>query len=145
MARTVTGMALGIAGALAWLAAPGQAVAQETDSSSDAAERAGAEAWFREHIQPSLRTAAMSDQSQVPSVPLEPPSEPPGGAAPERFVPYRLVALGPLGMLVLDGDMPQQRGDWSDTLQPPMFRLYFEPMAPPAATPTLPSGHAAGA
>jgi hypothetical protein len=137
-------MALGVVGALGLLGAPGRAVAQDRDPTSDAAVRAGAQAWFREYIEPGLRTLAANEQSEALTVPLEPPGEHPG--VPGRLPIHRLGALGPLGMLVLDVDVPQQRGNWSDPLQPQMFRFYLEPIpAPKTPSPMLPGGRAAGA
>ncbi len=137
-------LALGIVGSLVCLAVPRNVLAQEVEPTSDAANRASAEAWFREYIEPVLSKLVVSDEGEGLYVPLEPPWEHPSGAAPEKRVPRRLGALGPLGMLVLDVDVPQQRGDWNDA-QPQMFRLYFEPTpAPTAPSPTPPSGHAPG-
>jgi hypothetical protein len=144
-------LALGIVGPLVCLAVPRNVLAQEVEPTSDAANRASAEAWFREYIEPVLSKLVVGDQGEGLYVPLEPPWEHPSGAAPEKRVPRRLGALGPLGMLVLDVDVPQQRGDWNERgdwndAQPKMFRLYFEPTpAPTAPSPTLPNGHAPGA
>ena len=141
----LTAMALRIVAPLACVVLPWHAVAHEENATSDAAARAGAEAWFRQYIKPDLAAGGVSDQSEVLSVPLERPGEHPGAAAPAKPAPRRLGALAPLGMLVLDVDVPQPRGNWSDALQPQMFRLYFEPIPPPTAPrPTLPRGRAAG-
>jgi hypothetical protein len=112
------------------------AVAQAVDSD---ASRAGAETWFREYIEPNLNAAEERERSEGLSVPLERPRE----VAPKKSTQRHLGELGPLGMLVLDVDVPQTRGDWNDALQPKMFRLYFEPIPSPAAP--SPRSRAAGA
>ncbi len=136
-------IALGAVSLCAWLAVSSHAWAQQLSRPSDDAELAGARAWFQEYIEPGLLAAGLSEEGKDLTVQPEKPGE---HRTPKKPVPWPLVEVGSLGMLTLDPDVPLQRGDWNDVLQPAMFRLYFEPVPAPAApaqTPPTPS--AAGA
>jgi hypothetical protein len=106
-----------------------------SDRSPDAGVRAGADAWFEEYIQPTLQSSPdrfeASERSPVLYDPLE--SRPPGGptCGPPGASCRHRAQVGSLGTIVLATDSEPPRGDWSETLQPEMFRLYFEPLPEP--------------
>ena len=134
---------MGAVSVFAWLAVSSHAWAQQLSRPSDDAELAGARAWFQAYIEPGLLAAGLSEEGEDLTVQPEKPSE---QRSPRKAVPWPLVEVGSLGMLTLDPDVPLQRGDWNDVLQPAMFRLYFEPVPAPAAPArALPTAHAAGA
>jgi hypothetical protein len=133
-------IAFGALSLCAWLGVCSRAPAQELRSTTDDAERAGAEAWFEQYIQPGLLEAGVSEQGKPEDLTV--PPERPKAPAPKKMTPTPLFEVGSLGMLTLDPDVPQQRGEWSDTLvpgvdsiHPAMFRFYFEPVPPPKAPP----------
>jgi hypothetical protein len=121
----LAGMALA---ALGCLALPVRATAQESNAKADAANRAALEAWFREYIEPGLSKLALNDEGEGLTVPLAPPQAPSSGL-PGNATPHRLGEVGSFGVLVVDPDVPQQRGEWNDDIHPQMFRIYFEPVA----------------
>ena len=109
-----------------WLATPGRVVAGEADPAMDATIRAAGEAWYTKYILPGLQSALL-EQGDVRPVPPDRPSAPPAAPAPSQPKPRALWSLKPLGVLVLDPDVPRSRGGWNEPVQPAMFRLYFEP------------------
>ena len=136
----VGSIALGALSLCVWVAVASPAQAQEVRPTTDDAERAGAEAWFEQYIQPGLLTAALTEQGKPEDLTV--PPEKPKAPAPKKMTPTPLFEVGSMGMLTLDPDVPQERGEWSDTLvpgidsiHPAMFRFYFEPVPPPKAPP----------
>ena len=117
------------------------AASSTSDRASDASIRAGAAAWFREYIQPTLEVSPsrLETSSREPILydPLEsriPSTSPTARSQPPERSCRRRAEVGSLGTVILASDAPQPRGEWDDSLQPEMFRLYFEP-APPAPKP----------
>jgi hypothetical protein len=114
-------------------------------SDPDAATRAGAEAWFREHIEPWLK-ASFGEAAPERNPVLYDPNDAvpmPGKPIPERRVFTHRAHVGTVGVVVLAGDVPPTRGEWTDVREwndplwpAEMFRFYFESVAP--APPTRP-------
>lgn len=136
-------------GLLISLALPWRATAQAAEPSRisldfdpDAAKRAAAEAWFRENVVPRLEASFFEEGRERGPV-LYDPNEAapmPGRPIPERRVFSHRAHVGTVGVVVLAGDLPPSRSEWSDVrdwndpLWPAeMFRFYFErvPPAPP--------------
>jgi hypothetical protein len=136
-------------GLLVSLALPWPAMAQARESSAialdsdpDAAAHAAADRWFREEMEPRLRTLFLEEGRTRGPVLYDPnESAPmPGRPIPERRAFSHRAAVGTAGVVVLAGDLPPTRSEWSDVrdwndpLWPAeMFRFYFErvPPAPP--------------
>jgi hypothetical protein len=139
-----TQIALGIVAGL--LALPWAAFAQDQDDDSpnpdnQAAQHAGVEAWFREHIAPSMARTRWESPPERPPVLYDPNEVPPmpGRPAPDRRSYAHRATVGPVSATLMAGDLPPTRAEWNDTrewdepIRPEMFRFYFEG-APPAST-----------
>jgi hypothetical protein len=113
------------------------------------AERAGDDDWFLDNIQPSLdaerarRPEATIQESPVlydanEAAPM------PGKPIPDRRVYRHRPHVGPVCAVVMAGDLPPTRGEWTDaqdwhdndSLRPELFRFWFE--QPPAEATTTP-------
>jgi len=118
---------------------PGVLTSENSNPDSEDARRAGAEAWFRQNIEPSLTASAFQES---------PPDQPvlydaneaapmPGKPVPERRSWTHKAQVGPIGATLMAGDLPPTRADWNDAsdwnapIRPEMFRFYFESVAPP--------------
>ncbi|HXZ86374.1 MAG TPA: hypothetical protein VEI82_12900 [Myxococcota bacterium] len=111
---------------------------------SEEARRAGAEAWFRENIEPSLHGSRYQESSTERAPVLYDPNEVapmPGRPIPERRTWTHRAQVGGVGAVLMAGDLPPTRGEWTDAsdwnapIRPEMFRFYFESV--PAAKPPI--------
>ena len=124
--------------AVAWLAGVPLCAFAQSDI-----ERAGAEAWFNEYIQPSL--GRHWDDMSIESPPvLYDPNEAriPGRSPLDRTVYRHQAEFGGVRGVVLAGDLPPTRAervdvrDWNDPVErsnpmrAEMFRFYLEPVEP---------------
>lgn len=131
-----------IAPALLIVLAPFGAMAQVTVADT---ERAGAEAWFRNYIEPGLKHHWDDMSIEAPPV-LYDPNEAapvPGRIPMDRAVYRHQAEFGSYRGVVLAGDLPPTRAqrvdvqNWNDIAErtsnagrAEMFRFYLEPVEP---------------
>jgi hypothetical protein len=108
-----------------------------------AAERAGAEAWFRNYIEPALKHHWDDMSIESPPV-LYDPNEAriPGRSPMDRTVYRHQAEFGSYRGVIVAGDLPATRAervdvrDWNDVadrsnpMRAEMFRFYLEPIEP---------------
>ena len=132
-----------IAPALVLALAPFAAWAQTARTPQTADERAGAEVWFRNYIEPAMKHHWDDMSIERPPV-LYDPNEAriPGRSAMDRTIYRHQAEFGSYRGVVLAGDLPATRAervdarDWNDVadrsnpMRSEMFRFYLEPVEP---------------
>jgi hypothetical protein len=119
---------------------PGVLTSENSNPDSDEVRRAGAEAWFRQNIEPSLTASRFQESSSEPGPVLYDANDVapmPGKPIPERRIYAHRAQVGSVGAVLMAGDLPPTRADWNDAsdwnapIRPEMFRFYFERVPPP--------------
>jgi hypothetical protein len=137
--RTIA--ALGLVVTAAW----GAQAQSEPPATAPEIERAAAQDWFLEYIQPSIDLEQQRNPEVLlgnppelfdANVPAPAPVKPP----PDRRLYVYRPKIGNIGLVVQAGDLPPTRSEWADArdwhdndfLRPELFRFYFEPRPAPA-------------
>jgi hypothetical protein len=118
---------------------PGVLTSENSNPDSEEARRAGAEAWFRDNIAPSItRTTFQETPPEQPVLYDANEAAPmPGKPVPDRRSWTHRATVGPVSATLMAGDLPPQRSDWTDAsdwnapIRPEMFRFYFGTVDPP--------------
>jgi len=119
--------------------APGVLTSENSNPDSEAARRAGAEAWFRQNIEPGLEKSRFEESSSEQPVLYDAneAASMPGKPIPERRKYAHRAQVGPVGAVMMAGDLPPTRAEWNDAsdwnapIRPEMFRFYLEKVPPP--------------